>query len=265
MQVFINEKSLHGQFTVHTVEDAVKTFINTIQTINDYRLDKRIFTTQYFFNFNAINGVHLDSTLKANPDLKNTFFQNIKGASKWEDQRLHPAASSYVFNEINYVDSSIGELAERKLQNEDLKGFLLNFKVSIFDDFVQIDVLKDGAVNVTLDCTKDEDSVMDWLIRNNYIDPDEVYDLNSRSSPLDHQTVLRDKAVFQGMSVRNQGRKVYRRINTDELWVVDNRHYGNESHIEVFHRTTHEHLGTSPYNTIRLDTRYRRNGRSITL
>lgn len=265
MQVFINEKSLHGQFTVHTVENAIRTFINTIQTINDYRLDSRVFTTQYFFNFNAINGVHLNSTLEANKELKNTFFQNIRGASKWEDQRLHSNTSSYVSNEINYVDSSIGELAERKIQNGDLKGFLLNFKLSIFDDSVQIDVLKDGAVNVSLDCTKDEDSIMDWLIRNNYIDPDEVYDLNSRSSPLDHQTVLRDNNIFQGMSIRNQGRKVYRRIDTDELWVVDNLHYGNDSHIEVFHRTSREHLGTSPYNEIRLETRYRVEGRTITL
>lgn len=265
MQVFINEKSLHGQFNAHTVENAIRTFINTIQTINDYRLDSRVFTTQYFFNFNAINGVHLNSTLAENQELKNTFFQNLRGASKWEDQRLHTATSSYLSNDINYVDSSIGELAERKIQNGNLKGFLLNFKLSIFEDVGHIDVLKDGTVNVSVDCTKDEDSIMEWLIRNNYINPQEVYNINSRSSPLDHQTVLRDNAVFQGMAIRNQGRKVYRKVDTDELWVVDNLHYGTDSHIEVFHRTSGEHLGTSPYNEIRLETKYKVVGRSITL
>lgn len=258
MQVFINEKSLHGQFSDHTIAGAMKTFISAVKTINDLQIDKRILTTKYFFNFNAIGEAHLDSILSSHKELKQTFFLNIKNASKWEDEMTHDLNSTYTYNESDYVTTSVAELSERKIQSELLKGFSLNFTNSLFAELLQIDVIKGtGNRTVTLDCSFDEDSVIKWLIDNEFINPNEAYNTASRATPRDYQTVLRDTGTFEPTELRNQGRKVYRRIGTNELWVVDNFHNGSEAHIEVFHEETRKHLGTSPIGEIKIEDQYK--------
>src|SRR6476620_4144485 len=171
MQVFINESSLQGQFIPHTFEGAIRSFINAYKIIFDLKIDKRIVTSKHFFNFSAIAGTHLDTTLKSNKGLSELFSQNLRGASKWEDERLHSGTSSYIFEGIDYVERSVAELAERKRQNSHLKGFLLNFAASRFADLMRIKVIKDGIDEVELDCPYDEDSVLKWLIDNGILNP----------------------------------------------------------------------------------------------
>ncbi len=265
MQVFINEKSLHGQYNDHTIEDAIRTFLTTINIVNGYQINKTVYATKYFFDLNAINGTHLGSILSSNNSLKETFFQNIKNAEKWQDNRVHQNNTTYTYNENDYVDTSIAELTERKFQNNELKGFLLNFTHSIFDEIGQIQVLRNGNINITIDCSYDEDSVINWFVQNNFIDPNEQYNTSSKIPPRDYQTILRNNTIFEMTQWRNHGRRVYRKIGSNELWVVDNMHYGNDAHIEVFRETDKEHLGTSPYNDIRIEIQYRDEGRNIEL
>lgn len=262
MQVFINEKSLHGQFTDHTIADAIKTFISSIKTINDLQIDKRILTTKFFFDFKAIEETHLGSILSApaHKELQQTFVLNIKNSGKWEDERMHDPKSSYIDNRTgtNYVNTSIAELSERKIQVDELKGLLINFSQSLFAELLKIEVTKGiGNKKVILDCSFDEDSVIKWLITNRFIDPDEAYKATSKFAPRDYQTVLKNDTTFELTELRNQGRKVYKRVGTNELWVTDNFHIGTKAHIEVFHEETRKHLGTSPINEISIEVKYK--------
>ena len=98
-----------------------------------------------------------------------------------------------------------------------------------------------------------------------FLDPNEAYSKDSRWPPRDYQTILKDHSVFERTSKKNQGRTVYKRIGTNELWCVDNEHRGVDAHIEVFDCITRKHIGISLINEIRVDNSRRVSGRTIDL
>jgi hypothetical protein len=255
MQIFINEKSLHAQFTPHTIERAIRNLLTCLRVVRETTNNFTLLTTQSFFNHTAIPGVHLQAILSTNQQLKNVFIENIKAAVKWENQRFHNLPSAYFYNSIDYFDSSIGEVAERKIQNAHLVTFLLNFTDSIFAQLINFTITRDDGATALLECSCEETEVVNWLIRHGIINPAHFYDVNSKFPPRDYQTILRDETVFELTHFRNQGRKVYRRKGLSQLWVVDNLHFGREAHIEVFDEDTKAHLGTSTCHEINLNTR----------
>lgn len=122
--------------------------------------------------------------------------------------------------------------------------------------------------NIDVDTVYDVQTLFDWCVANGIINPNETYDESSDIAPRDEQTVLNNGAVFELTNYpRNNGRRIYRKIGTNELWVVDGsrRHAGAKAHIEVFDENTKLHLGTSLYNEIQLDTKYRKSNRDINL
>jgi len=263
MEIFINERSLSGQYELHSVTEGIRTFLAAVNTLNNCSAEKGIFTSRLFFDFQAISNTYLGSILSASPELRGTFFSNIKNARKWEDNRVHPVTSTYLYNRTDYVNSSIAELAERKIAQADLKGMLINFTDSTFAELVKIAITKDSSINVILDCSYDEDSVTLWLIDNGFIDPKAVYSAIATFPPKDYQTILLKSGLFELTGLRNQNRKVYKKIDAEEYWVVDNMHRGNDAHIEVFSSRSRLHLGTSPIHEVRLEPQYKVNGRTL--
>ncbi|KAA6328382.1 hypothetical protein EZS27_022713 [termite gut metagenome] len=266
MQVFINECSLHGQYAEHNIEGAIRNFIGTLKFINDFKIAKNMFRAQYFFDvYKAFEDEHLGTILKQNPSLKSVFFENIKSVSKWEDSKVHDSSAKYIFENDDYVGTSIAELTERKIQNRQLKGVLINFQESKFENKEHIEICKNRVQCVHLNCPFDEGSVLKCFIDNGIINPNEDYDITSRHPPRDYQTILRDESTFKLTTYFNQSRRVYERINHDDLWVVDNFHYGKDAHIEIFDKTTGNHLGTSSYNAVKIETKYKKNDRNLFL
>ena len=71
----------------------------------------------------------------------------------------------------------------------------------------------------------------------------DIYDYSSKEPPLDSQTVLNDSRRFEAAPMQpQQGRRVYREKETGYYWYVDNFHFGEAAHLEVFSKN-HEHLG----------------------
>lgn len=64
------------------------------------------------------------------------------------------------------------------------------------------------------------------------------YDLSSVIPPRDKETILTDTAKFEPTDHSYQGRVMYRRIGTNHLCYVDNKHYGAAAHIEEFNEVT---------------------------
>ena len=70
------------------------------------------------------------------------------------------------------------------------------------------------------------------------------YDTALKRPPRDEETVLADRSRFArtGKVERKCRRQVYVEIETGHLWYVDNLHYGDAAHLEVFSSTA-QHLG----------------------
>lgn len=263
-QIFINERSLHGQFAEYNIKDAIKNFIAVLKFINSQKFTSDIFTTKLFFNIAyAYKDEHIGAILENNQSLKSIFFHNIRNVSKWENERMHDLKSTYIYNKEDYVGSSVAELAERKLTNRNIKEILLNFQNSKFAQSNTINICKNGNIYISISCSFDEDSISECFIHHGLIDPKSQYDIESKYPPRDFQTVLRDNSIFTLTTYLNQNRKVYERLNYGQLWAVDNLHYGTEAHIEVFDKVTGSHLGTSQYDKIEVETKYKENGRSL--
>lgn len=269
MQIFINETSLNSQFE-NTADffDSLKMFLASVKRISDIKNDKSVLKSDNLYFYFGVPGLHLQTTLKKNRQLNEVFVQNMKlvNPKSWQNQQAHEGQSTYEYKDYNYVGTSVAELAERKNQNGNLKGFLLNFSHSQFGSELRIDVIKDKEISIQVECVITSEAIEQWLIANDYINPDEVYDEKSGVPPADCQTVLRDSTKFERTKYpRNNGRVVYKRIGTNELWAVDSasRHAGTKAHIEVFDEITAKHIGTSLYNEINVNDTHKKKDRYI--
>ncbi len=268
MHVFINEASLHGQFKDYNIQKCIRVFISAINFINHLNIEKKFFTSANIFFRKIIDDKLLSSNIPSIHSIQSILINNLKNAIKWEDQQLHIIDEIYEYNDNDYASSSVAEIAERKLRENNLKATLINFSESLFGYALQITVIKNFEKEIILDCVLDEDTIERWLISNDLIDHNEQYDISSRIPPRDYQTVLKNPVEFEVTNYQPQhGRKVYRKKNTNELWVVDNssRHATPKAHIEIFDEVTKRHLGTSLYNVIELRPEYKVENRFMDL
>lgn len=271
MQIFINETSLHGQYAhpVHFFE-SLDIFVSTIKRISELKNDKSVLKSDSFYYYTGVNDISFEGLLKQNTSLAWTFRENLQklNPKSWEKQKLHDDNSSYEFNKEPVTGTSVAEIAERKLQNQDLKGVLINFIESKYGDNPNIEILKNSTDTVKIDCVITPESIENWLIDNGFINPEETYDEKSGIAPADYQTVLKDATIFEKTNYpRNNGRIVHRKKGTNELWVVDSaiKHAGAKAHIEVFDENSRKHLGTSLYNQMNLDKKFQVENRTINL
>ena len=268
MQVFINEKSLHGQFEYFNIAKYIKTFLIAIEYLNSLSLKKLVLTSSSIYYRKIISNELLTSNIPSIHTIKTVLIQNLKNTIKWEDQQLHSKDAIYDFNNDDQESSSVAEITERKLRDSNLNTVLINFSESLFQYNLKITVIKDFTDNVLVECVFDLDTLQKWLIVNGLIDINEEYDVTSSIPPHDFQTVLVKSGKFEITKYPlQQGRKVYRRTGTNELWVVDNssRHANPKAHIEVFDQESRKHLGTSLYNEIKVRPEYKVENRFISL
>ena len=217
----MNNKSLDNQFDEHSLVEAIRTFLSALSSLTEIQ-NKSIYRANVLFNSSAVAGTHFGGILRNTPDLRQLFFLNIKSAIPWDNEANQDFNSEYNYNGINYVGSSLAEFAERKISNDNLRGFLLNFPNSAFGTLIRIDIVKNNGASASVDMSYDKETTIHWLVTNGYIEHGSEYDISSKITPRDTQTVLRDHTKFEPTAMTNQGRRVYKRISVDEFWVVDN-------------------------------------------
>lgn len=270
MQVFINECSIHEQYENHfQFIESVKCFIRSIKYISELKHDKEVFKSDLFFYSKGLKDTHFETSLKKNQSINTLFNENFKliNPKSWDNDLKHKHEDSYVYNKEEYTTTSIAELSERKIIDNSIKGFLLNFTHSIFADKPHIEVLKNNSQpTVVIDCNYDTISIYNWLVENDFIKPSETYDITSKFPPTDKQTVLNNVKAFELTTFKkNKGRNVYRKIGTNQLWCVDSLHYGCKAHIEIFNEIDCVHLGISLYNEDKINTGKAKPERTISL
>ena len=135
----------------------------------------------------------------------------------------------------------MAEATERFIQNTQPLLLLLNFSESKFAGLSQVKITKNEVIDVPVDCVDEHNQLANWLESKLRLSRYR-YDPNSDMCPTDEQTLLNDKRRFDKTSHRCQGRTVYKEIDTNRYWYVDNFHKSYDAHLEVFDANG-QHLG----------------------
>ncbi len=242
MEIFVNELSLHEQFYNRSeFNKAVRIFYSVFAELNKKRVEHKLYWDEDPFQiYKALeNEVFISSLNKIrDKSLRQALIgvlRNKLNVKDWKSERIHSPDDWYQCKEDLVTDTSMAELAERKLQNADLLELLINFPQSKYavSSFVIIIKKQDDDQPIRLACIDDRVSLAEWLETNLHLSSFE-YDNTSTSRPTDEQTILRDKNRFKPTSMLHQGRKVYREAQTGHYWYVDNFHTGSAAHLEVF-------------------------------
>jgi hypothetical protein len=264
MEIFINEISLEGQY-INELEfvSAIKDFIEIFKLLNKKTNNKQVYKedSKLFVNYNAIRESNFSASLNIIKDksLKQAFVEivfNKQNPKEWRKEQLHSSDDlfDYLNNETskNVTDTSLAEVSERSLRNGDSIYLVINFKSSTFNllhpdikECCTIPIIKnnDETQPIKLDGIDSHSALQNWLEVKLSLSRIE-YDFLSRYPPKDQQTILRDTQRFQKTQILYDGRSVYREVQSDRYWYVDNFHYGQASHIEVFNAQG-DHIGES--------------------
>src|SRR5688500_965698 len=158
---------------------------------------------------------------------------NRTNVANWRENPIHSPVDSFVCGNLDVRDTSLAELAERKLRRGDLVAALINFPGSRYQSKLQLDVIKNEASTSQLSCVEHKSQLAAWLKDTLNLGVSD-YDYDSNEPPKDQETVLRDVTRFRGAGLFEQGRKVHLEIDTKHYWYVDNLHSGRAAHLEVF-------------------------------
>jgi hypothetical protein len=150
-------------------------------------------------------------------------------------------------NYKNVQDTTLAEVAERKIQDQTKIYLVINFIESCFNDrhpeileCCQMTVIKnnDDTNLIQLDGIDTKAGLEKWIQCKLL-----VYDSQSNYPPQDEQTVLIDQSRFKKTNYRSlDDRTVYSEIETRKYWYVDNLHWGLGAHLEVFDQSG-KHIG----------------------
>ncbi|BAZ33325.1 hypothetical protein NIES4074_58350 [Cylindrospermum sp. NIES-4074] len=264
MEIFINEVSLEGQYpTEAEFRDAIKIFIAIFELINLKLQNKKLYKEDniIYLKYDAIRDSNFTASLNQIKDKSlKTAFRNIvfnkSNPQEWRQEQVHASSDFFDYltvdsNYKNVNDTSLAEVAERKLQNDNQNYLLLNFLNSSFkiphpeiNRCCLITIVKNNDIinQICVDSIDNKLALEHWL-ENKFNLTKIEYPSDAPKPPRDEQTILRDTTRFRKTSSRCQDRVIYYELITATYWYVDNLHNGQASHLEVFDRTGKNHLG----------------------
>lgn len=244
---FLNEESIlrkmYDSEFVNQFENVIK-MMTFLSDSNSYI--SRFCFCRKFYNTKISDGREIVSSLITRKKDLYKSYQLIMNRRKiqWDLNHKHNYSLAYIYNGIDYKGSSVAEATEYNIVFKTDFSFLLNFSSTIFSE-TEFNIIKDDT-QISVNCANCEDKLLSILKEKRLLS---TYADNSKYSPRDIQTVLVDTNNFELTSLVNHGRKVYRRINHNELWCVDNCHTGCSAHLEVF-SGNHAFKGTSHIDVI---------------
>lgn len=255
MEIFINEVSLEGQFlTEAEFRESIKIFNSIFELINQKIKDKKTYKddSNIYVNYEAIKGSNFKASLNQLKDksLKRAFVNivfNKSAPKEWRKERLHSLDDFFDYLTIDnqykdVCDTSLAEVAERKLQNDKQQYLVINFVKSSFN-IEHPNIYKCCLITIIKNNNEEKqipiDGIDSLLALENWLE-DKLslskleYSSDTNVPPKDEQTILRDRERFQKTSYRFQERIIYCESNTGKYWYIDNLHYGKAAHLEVF-------------------------------
>lgn len=252
MELFLNERSFEGQYFDHAqCGQAFKAYRLSLETLASAVEGCRVFYDASAF---ALRGViagqafvaslnHIrDQSLSAL--IRDTMYNRFC-IQDWRPQQQHSGEEFFWLADELVTDTTLAEVAERRLRNIGTVRVVLNFSGSSFAGLGALTILKgepgEEVEEVEVLCFEDADAADRWAREQLEFPP---YEADAVAPPQDQQTVLRDVGRFRRTSSRYDGRRVFREIDTGRYWYVDNSHFGQGAHLEVF-EPNGQHLGTA--------------------
>lgn len=229
--VYVNEKSMIAQCAdLSAVEMGLKTIIDCLSLIDG--CSNEAVSVQKFYCKGLFGGnlsrEHCLQNLP-NKDLKARFHKAIKNAKNWDDNPLSDMNAVYLHEGNDVSWSSMSEAYEQQ------SPMLVNMLDSTIIEPVAVVEKKDTG-NTMVNSFSNVKALSEWLIAKGWRKKE--YDVTSSIPPRDEETILADAAKFEPTEHRYQGRVMYRRIGSNHLCYVDNKHHGTGAHIEVFNEAT---------------------------
>ena len=229
--VYINEKSLVAQCKdLSAVEKGLKTIIDCL-SLTDGCSEDAVDIQKYYCRGVFGENISKELTLQnlPNKDLKKCFRKAIKDAKKWDEKPLSDANAVYMHEGIDVGWSSMSEAYEQQFP------MLINMVNSTVKEPVAV-IEKIEVGKLTVDSCSDLNLLAELLITRKW--RKKGYDKSSFIPPRDEETILTDTTKFTPTAHCYHGRVMYRRIGTNHLCYVDNKHCGIAAHIEEFNETT---------------------------
>lgn len=159
MEIFINEESLHGQYKdLREFTEALKKFIGIFSYINEQKRKSEVYKldTNVFLSKNAILNDAFQKSLEAIPNMqlklafKEIIFARLN-PKDWKPNQIHSSEDTYHYKDlIAAQNTSIAEITERLLKDEDTPRVLINFTTSKFENELYLAVFKNDLDEVNL-------------------------------------------------------------------------------------------------------------------
>lgn len=229
--VYINEKSLMAQCAdLSAVEKGLKTIIDCLSLIDRCSSDA-VSIKKYYCSDVFLRKLSREHSLQNIPykDLKIRFQKAIKDAKNWEGEPLSDINAIYTHEGVVVSWSSMSEAYEQQ------SPMLINMVNSTVKEPIAI-IEKQDIGKVMVDSYSDIELLSELFITRKWCKRE--YDLSSVIPPRDKETILTDTTKFEPTDHSYQGRVMYRRIGTNHLCYVDNKHCGAAAHIEEFNEVT---------------------------
>lgn len=150
----------------------------------------------------------------------------------WSNNQKHDCNEYFEFNSECVTGGTLAEVTEEVTLNATgILAYIFDF--SCFGKTITVTKEETKFVDVTilnanLDCKE-------WLDKEYDVSTFQ-YDFTCQSPPTDLQTYLRDDTSYIKTEKINQGRFVYSCVLTKQFHTVDNLHYGEKAHVEVWDR-----------------------------
>lgn len=252
IEIFINERSLEGQYqTGEEFEQSILIFNNLIQDIKEKIKNNPSFylDQEKIMLYFAIKKDQFAKSLNnlRDKNIKTVFVNTIYNKNNpkdWRKEQKHSPQDEFKYFQQDVTNTSLAEVAERKLQNENSIYLIINFQNSSFNNShttIQscslIPVVKNSTIEIEIDGLDNQKGLDHWISLKF-----PSYSNNSTYTPRDHQTILYNKERFRKHSKMFQGRNIYREYSTGHYWYIDNFHPGKASHFEVFDKHR-KHIG----------------------
>lgn len=247
MEIFINEWSFREQFHERdSFAKAITAFLVLIERVRTaiQRGRGRLWISQGLTQHPPVRGQHFLSSLNeiGDHELREAFGDvvfNRANPAPWQPERIHQSTDRYLWLQELVSDTSIAELAERRLRDAKLCGCLINLSGSFLVGSLELPVSKGGATPIVLMSFDSVKLFESWLVGLGEVLP---YSAESTDPPRDEQTCLVDSQRYESTGKFVQGRRIYQHRLSKNLLYVDNMHFGAAAHIEIFDKFK-RHLG----------------------
>lgn len=211
--VFINELSADSQFNGHPWSEGLTELFHCLDLFRGQVGVKGYYCSDIYNRPFLFDHSPLSSVLKRNPDYQKKFKKYLNSFTV--------------------------------LRSEDEKKEMLNSGNNIVNLHFQYGPIQE---NIKTCDFLSSDTLLLYLKERGHIKP--VYNPLSSVPPRDDETILADISLFSETRHSYQRRKMYRRNGTSELWYVDNCHFGEDAHIEVFNENTKKQIHVSRIDRI---------------